>query len=161
MSGLIGRKPGGKAITIETQSIDPNGTKDGVLKKSKVKVAHIKSSFVVGVRIGAKQEIILKLNTYEVHKNPDPTTAKELTRLFPVMKDEKWLGFAVAADDLPDPSQFDTHFELKPFPQKGQFQLVPFVIALTSGDFAAGMYSIAASVVTSPVDGPVELTGRS
>ncbi len=157
MGGLIGRKPGGKAITIETQSIDSNGTKDGVLKKSKVKVAHIKSSFVVGVRIGDEQEIILTLNTYEVHKNPDPTTTKELTRLFPGTKDEKWLGFAVAEDALPDPSQFDTHFEIKPFPQKGQFQLVPFVIASRAADFEAGMYSVAASVVTSPVDGPVEL----
>ena len=155
MGGLIGRKPGGKDITIETQSISSNGT--GVLKKSKVKVGHVKSSFVLGVRIGANQTIVLKLNTYEVHKN-DPATVTALETLYPVDPNlEKWLGFAVAEADLPNPSQFETHFELTPFPQKGKFQIVPFVVALTSKHIDQGMYSVAASVVTSPVDGPAEL----
>lgn len=159
MSGLIQRKPGGKDITIETQDIQRKN--NGVLKLSKVKVSpHAKSAFFLGVRIGTGQTITeLTFDKCKVLDRADLATTQELATALKIPDGvpEQWYGFALLKDDLPNPSGFETRFALEPFPLTGQFQLVPFVVAATLDSFAKGMYLVAVSVVTSPLDGPVEL----
>jgi hypothetical protein len=161
MGGLIGGKnPNGTAIIIETQTIAPNDT--GVLKKSTVKVAHLRQAIVLGVRIGSGQTITdLYFDTFDVRTRADADTTAALERAFPIPAGvpERWHGFALLEDDLPNPGQFETRFGLAPFPQQGQFQLVPFVVAPAHNHFASGAYLVAVSVVTSP-EGPAELRRR-
>ena len=159
MSGfLLGKRPSGTGITIETQSII--GNNGGVRKHSKVKVAHIKSTFVMGIRIGSGQTITeLIFDNFNVLDRADVRTTQAIETALPIPDGvpERWYGYALLEDDLPNPNNFDSHFALSPFPQTGQFQLVPFVIALTADSFARGLYMVAVSVVTSPLDGPLEL----
>jgi hypothetical protein len=160
MGGLIReRTPNGQDISVETDSIAPNGA--GVLKQSTVKVAALKQAFVMGVRIGANQTIDeLKFETFDVLTRADDATTKALQSALPIPAGvkEQWLGFALYADDLPHPGRFKTRFALSPFPAVGQFQVVPFVVAQSAAAFAQGAYMVTVSVVTSPSDiGPAEL----
>lgn len=160
MGGLIKeRTPNGQDITVETDSVTANG--NGVLKQSTVKVAALKQTFVLGVRIGDKQTIDeLKFDGFDVLSRADDPTTQALKSALPIPKGvpEQWLGFALYADDLPHPGRFKTRFALSPFPAVGQFQLVPFVVAQDKAAFAQGAYMVTVSVVTSPSDvGPAEL----
>ena len=163
MGGLIqAKKPSGKGITIDTQSVDPNGA--GFVKKSTVRVEAVKQPFFMGVRIGSKQEITeLTFDTVNVLDRKDAATTKALEKALPIPAGvpEQWKGFALGADDLAHPGEFQTRFGLSSSPEAGKFQLVPFVVAQTLDDFASGSYLVTVSVVTSPSDvGPVELPRR-
>jgi hypothetical protein len=73
---------------------------------------------------------------------------------------EKWVAFRMSVHDLPHPGAFDTTLVVTRPPGSTKLQVVPIVVAQTSGQFGTGEYLIATSILTHPGEAARELRRR-
>lgn len=151
------------AIQIKTDDIKPGGG-NAITKESEVdiKAAGDKDldNVILGLKVGDTQALTaFTIDSTSILAYQDAAVGTIFTNAFTgsTASGEKWIGFSIPADKLPDQGngklkkKFKTTLTLSPVTLvKPNFQIVPVVVAFSEADLTGGHYWMGFSLIRQP-----------